>query len=72
MVEIEHKLEEAVHFVLLNDARLTQCAQYLKERLSFLDFKLFDCHVRHVDYHDVVAQVSLIEIDFSLIKLCSC
>ena len=55
MVEVEYKLEEAVHFVLLDYSCLAERAKNLDEGLPLLNFKLFDSNIRHLYYHDIVA-----------------
>ena len=58
-----------MHFVLLNNPRLAQGPQYLQERLPFLDLELLDRHVGHVDDHDVVAEICLVETYLGQVQL---
>ena len=69
MVEVENELEEAVHFILLHNARLAESAHDLQEGGVLFSFELLYRHVRHVDNHDVVAQTGLVETDFGQVKL---
>ena len=69
VIEVEHELEKPVHFVFLNNPCLAERAHYLQERLPFFDLVLFDCDVRHLYYHYVVAQIGLIVAHLCLIEL---
>ena len=72
MIEVEHKLEEAMHFILLNDLSLAECPQYLQKGLSFLQFELFNRHIRHIYDHYIVAQIRFVKADFSQVELRPC
>lgn len=69
MVEVEHKLEEPVHLVLLHDARLADRTHDGQKALPFLFFELLYRHICHVDDHDIVAKIGLVEGDLRLVKL---
>ena len=70
VIEVEHKLEEAVHLVLLHDARLADRAHNCQEALPFLFFELLYRHICHVDDHDIVAKIGFVEGDLCLVELC--
>jgi len=69
VIEVENELEEAVHFILLHNARLAEGAHDLQEGGALFSFELLYRHVRHVNNHDVVAQIGLVETDFGQVKL---
>lgn len=72
LIEIEDKLEEAVHLVLLNDACLADRTHYLQERLPLVSLKLLDRYVRHIDDHNVVAEIGFVETNLGLVQLSPC
>ncbi len=72
MIEVEDKLEKAVHLVFLNDPRLAESAHDLQKRGAFFHFEVLNRYVRHVNDHNAVAQVGLVESNFSLVKFSPC
>ena len=72
VIEVEDKLEKAMHFILLHDPRLAERAHNLLEGGALFCFEVLYRYIRHVNNHDAVAQVGLVVSNFSQVKFSPC